>query len=118
VRKDIYWTCVFTVNPSQFVDFKQVVAPLVVATNQEPGALAYEYSVSDDHSTIYILEHYSDSSAVIAHVQQTFAKFAEQFTALATVKSFVVFGSPNAEARKILDGFGAIYMTPFDGFTK
>jgi quinol monooxygenase YgiN len=94
------------------------VAPLVAATKEEPGALAYEYNVSDDESTIHIFERYRDSNAVVAHVEQTFAQFAERFLALATVTGFVVYGSPNAEARKILDGFGAVYMTPFDGFTR
>jgi hypothetical protein len=54
----------------------------------------------------------------VSHVQRTFSKFAERFSALATVASFVVYGVPGREARKILDGFGAIYMTPFDGFTR
>jgi quinol monooxygenase YgiN len=103
---DIYWVCVFKVKPEQFDDFKKLVAPLV-----------YEYNVSDDRTTIHILEHYRNSDAVVSHVQQTFAKFAERFSALATVASFVVYGVPRPEARKILDGFGAIYMTPFDGFT-
>jgi quinol monooxygenase YgiN len=118
MRQDIYWVCVFKVKPEQFGEFKQVVAPLVAATKQEPGALAYEYYVSDDRTTIHILEHYRDSGAVVSHVQHTFAKFAERFTALATVASFVVYGTPQPEARKILDGFGAVYMTPFDGFTR
>jgi quinol monooxygenase YgiN len=107
MRKDIYWVCVF-----------KVVAPLVAATKQEPGALAYEYNVSDDRTTVHILEHYRDSDAVVSHVTQTFSTFAERFSALATVASFVVYGVPEPAARKILDGFGATYMTPFDGFTR
>ena len=118
MRQDIYWVGVFNVKPEQFDEFKQVVAPLVAATRQEPGALAYEYYVSDDRTTIHILEYYRDSEAVVSHVQHTFAQFAERFTALASVASFVVYGTPKPEARKILDGFGAVYMTPFDGFTR
>jgi quinol monooxygenase YgiN len=118
MREDIYWACVFKVKSEQFDEFKQVVAPLVAATKQEPGALAYEYNVSDDRTTIHILEHYRDSDAVVSHVQHTFSKFAERFTALASVTSFIVYGVPGPEARKILDGFGAVYMTPFDGFTR
>ena len=69
MRQDIYWVCVFKVKPEQFDQFKQVVAPLVAATRQEPGALAYEYYASDDRTTIHILEHYRDSEAVVSHVQ-------------------------------------------------
>jgi quinol monooxygenase YgiN len=112
------WVGAFKVKPKQFDDFRQVVAPLVAATKQEPGALAYEYNVSEDRSTIHILEDYRDSNAVVSHVQQTFAKYADRFTALAAVDSFVVYGTPQREAREILDGFRAVYMTPFDGFTR
>jgi quinol monooxygenase YgiN len=118
VSKDIYWLCVFRVAPRQLDDFKAVVRPLVEATRKEDGALAYEYNVSDDHSEIHIIEHYRDSDAVIHHVEKTFSIFAERFTSLATVSSFVVYGDPSTAARKILDGFGAVYLTKFDGFTK
>jgi quinol monooxygenase YgiN len=118
VSKDIYWVCIFKVSAHQFDDFKAVVRPLVEATRKEEGALAYEYHVSNDRSEIHIIEHYRDSDAVIHHVQQTFSKFAERFTALATVSSFVVYGDPNGAAKAILDGFGAVYLAKFDGFTK
>lgn len=118
MREDIYWVCVFSVDPPRFEEFKAVVAPLVEATRAEDGSMAYEYNVSADQSSIHILEHYRDSAAVVAHVTKTFSRFADAFTALASVQSFVVYGSPSAEARAILDGFGAVYMTPFDGFTK
>jgi quinol monooxygenase YgiN len=118
MRKDIYWVCVFKVKPEQFDEFKQVIAPLVAATKQEPGAFAYEYSVSDDRTTVHILGHYRDSDAVVSYVTQTFSTFAERFSALATVASFVVYGVTGPAARKILDGLGATYMTPFDDFTR
>jgi quinol monooxygenase YgiN len=118
MREEISWVCSVTVKPGLLAEFKQVVAPLVAATKEEPGALAYEYHVGDDQSTVHIFERYRDSNAVVAHVEQTFARFAERFIALATVTGFIVYGTPNAEARKILDGFGAVYMTPFDGFTR
>ena len=118
MREEIYWVYTVTVKPERLAEFKQVVAPLVAATKEEPGALAYEYHVGDDQSTVHIFEHYRDSNAVVAHVEQTFGRFAERFVALATMTGFTVYGTPTAEARKILDGLGAVYMAPFDGFTR
>jgi quinol monooxygenase YgiN len=118
MRKDIYWVCSFSIEPERFAEFREVVEPLVAATRQEPGSLANEYSVSEDHRTIHIIERYRDSDAVISHVQQTFARFAERFSALATLTSFVLYGAPSPEAREIIDGFGATYMIPFEGFTR
>jgi quinol monooxygenase YgiN len=118
MREDVYWVCVFKVRPEDFADFEAVVAPLVAATKKEPGALAYEYSVSDDRSTVHIIEHYRDSAAVVAHTTGTFVEFAEKFGALATPAGFTVYGDPSPEARAVLDSQNAIYMKPFDGFTR
>lgn len=118
MKQDIYWLCIFRIKPADYAAFKAVVAPLVVETRKEAGSMAYEYHASDDHTAIHIIEHYRDSAAVVHHVTKTFSQFAEAFTALASVESFVVYGTPAPEARQILDSFGAVYVTPFDGFTK
>jgi quinol monooxygenase YgiN len=118
MAKDIYWLCVFKLKPGDFEAFKAVVRPLVEMTKKEQGSIAYEYCTSKDHTEVHIIEHYRDSNSVVHHVQNTFAQFAEKFTALATVSSFVVYGEPEPEAKNILDGFGAIYVDRFDGFTK
>ena len=118
MREDIYWVCIFKLKPSDLEAFQAVVRPLVEETKREEGSLAYEYNVSGDHTEIHIIEHYRSSAAVVHHVTKTFSQFAEPFTALAAVSSFIVYGTPNEEARKILDGFGAVYLANFDGFTK
>jgi quinol monooxygenase YgiN len=118
VKKDIYWLCTFRVKPSDLAAFKAVVRPLVEETRKETGSMAYEYNVTADNSVIHILEHYRDSAAVVHHVTKTFSQFATDFTKYASVESFTVYGSPEPEAKTILDSFGAVYVTPFDGFTK
>jgi quinol monooxygenase YgiN len=80
--------------------------------------MACEYNVSANNTEIHIIEHYRSSAAVVHHVTKTFSQFAKPFTALAAVSSFVVYGQPDEEARKILHGFGAVYLTRFDGVTK
>ena len=118
MRDDVYWVCVFKVKQERFSDFAAVVAPLVAATRKEPGALAYEYSVSEDRTTIHIIEHYRDSAAVVFHMTETFPPFAEAFGALATPDGFIVYGDPKPEARAFLDTQRAVYMSRFDGFTR
>jgi quinol monooxygenase YgiN len=118
MKKDIYWLCTFRLKPEDFPAFKAVVAPLVDETRKEDGSMAYEYNITADQTMVHIIEHYRDSAAVVHHVTKTFSRFAEPFTALASVESFVVYGTPEPEARAILDSFGAVYVIPFDGFTK
>jgi quinol monooxygenase YgiN len=116
--EEIYWVVTCAVQPGRLADFKQVVAELVAAAKEEPGTLAYEYSVDAGQGTVHIFERYRDSNAVVSHVTQTFAPFAERFLALVRVSSFVVYGAPSADAQRALAGFNPTYMTPFDGFTR
>lgn len=110
---------IFTLSlaPENFPAFKKLVARIVEATSKEPGTLMYEYSVNDDHTVAHIIERYR-ADAVVSHIQETFAPFAEEFLALVKITGLLVYGSPDEATRKLLDGFGAVYMTSFDGFTR
>ena len=112
-------SCQFSlsVKPAEFPEFKALIANIVAATSTEPDTLVYEYSVNEDNSTVHILERYK-ADAVVSHVDTTFAPFGKRFLELCTVTSLVVYGTPDAEVRKRLDPFGAVYMTPFDGFSR
>jgi len=67
---------------------------------------------------VHIFEAYRDSEAVVHHVTKTFSQFADGFSECVDVDGFVVYGNPDAAATEILDGFGSVYFTPFEGFTR
>jgi quinol monooxygenase YgiN len=115
---DLYWVFTLDVTPGRFQDFHALVAEIVAATREEPGTLAYQYSVSADQKTVHIFERYRDSDAFVDHVEQTFGRYAERFLSMVTIASLVVYGNPNAAARKALDRFNANYMALFDGFAR
>jgi quinol monooxygenase YgiN len=112
-------SCLFTlaIKPGDFPEFKALIGQIVSATKLEPGTLVYEYSVNEDQSVAHILERYNVES-VVSHVDETFAPFGKRFLELCTITSLVVYGTPDAEIRKRLDPFGAVYMAPFDGFSR
>ena len=112
-------SCLFSlaVKPEEFPEFKALIANIVAATSTEPDTLVYEYSVNQDNSTVHILERYK-ADAVVSHVDTTFAPFGKRFLELCSITSLVVYGTPDAQIRKRLDPFGAVYMTPFDGFSR
>ncbi|HEX8594868.1 MAG TPA: antibiotic biosynthesis monooxygenase [Pseudomonas sp.] len=112
-------SCLFTlaVKPAEFPEFQALISRVVAATRQEPGTLVYEYSTNEDNSTVHILERYHVES-VVSHVDTTFEPFGKRFLELCTITSLVVYGTPDAEIRRRLDPFGAVYMTPFDGFSR
>lgn len=105
------------IEPGNFEAFKELVARIVAATCEEPGTLGYEYSVNADRSAVHIVERYR-TSAILGHLEETFAPFAERFLELATIQGLYVYGPATPEIRAKLDGFGAVYLTPFDGFTR
>jgi quinol monooxygenase YgiN len=113
---DLYWVFTLAVKPGQLPAFRSLVAGIVAASRKEPGTLAYQYSISADEKTIHIFERYRDSQAFVTHVEQTFGGYAERFLSMVTIVSLVVYGNPDAAARKALDSFNATYMTLFDGF--
>jgi quinol monooxygenase YgiN len=106
-----------SLDPKDFPAFEVLVSEIVAATQKEPGTLIYEYSVNADRTVAHILERYHPD-AVVSHVDTTFAPFAERFLSLVKITALVVYGSPNAEVRKRLDPFGAIYMESFGGFSR
>ncbi len=116
---EVYLVISFTIPQGQMAKFKEVVAPLVADTMNEAGVIEYEYTVSADQSTVDIIERYRNSDAMVAHVTQTFGpRYSKPFLEIAKLKSFVVYGTPTDEAKKLLDGFNPTYLTPFDGFTR
>lgn len=112
-------TCVFklAIKDGQLPAFRILVANVVKEAEKEPHTLSYFYSLSDDEQTADIIERYH-SEGVVSHVDVTFAPFAEKFLSQVTITGLTVYGTPDAEIRKRLDPFGAVYMTPFAGFTR
>ncbi|SFB21123.1 Antibiotic biosynthesis monooxygenase [Collimonas sp. OK607] len=115
---DLFWLFTLNVKPGKFDEFKRLVSDVVAATRKEPGTLAYQYAANEDQTIVHIYERYRDSEAFVTHVEQAFAEYAERFLSLVSVESLIVYGVPNAQARKALDTFNATYMTLFDGFSR
>ena len=98
--------------------FKSLASELVASTNEEAGALIYEYMFTDDSNTCHIYERYVDSAAVMVHLGNFGSKFAERFMSLVDITGLYVYGNPSADARGVLDTLGATYMAQFDGFAR
>jgi quinol monooxygenase YgiN len=106
-----------SIEPSNFETFKALVEKIVKATSAEEDTLTYQYLVNADRSAVHIMERYR-MRGVLPHVEQTFSPFAETFLSLAKIENLYVYGQPTAEIRAKLDGFGAVYLMPFDGFSR
>ncbi len=114
----VSWVIELAVKPGQLEAFKALMEEMVDGTSAEPTTLGYEWFISGDSGTVHIYEKYADSEAMVSHVSGFMAKWAERFLAAVDVTRFTVYGSPDAAARELLDGFGAVYLGPWGGFSR
>ena len=113
----IEWVLEMQVQDGQADNVQALLDEMVSATQaDEPGALHYEYYMPDDRSTCTVLERYADNAAVMAHLGNFGAKFAERFMTCFAPTRFTVYGPANAEVMGALAGFGATNQSRVAGF--
>ena len=115
----IYWMVELAIQPDRENELRPLVEEMVNAThNNEPGALDYEYYISNDGKVCHLFERYVDAEATITHLEGFKAVFADRFVKVFQPIRFVLYGSPSAEVREVLAGFNPIYMEAVGGFRR
>jgi len=112
----VSWSLEVAVKPGQLDELEAVLAEMIESTQSEPGALIYEWSISDDRGIAHANERYADSAALLAHLATFGEKFAQRLLGAVDVTRFVVYGTPSDEAREALSALGPSYMSPLGGF--
>jgi quinol monooxygenase YgiN len=115
MTEQIGWCVELEVQPGRLDSFLVLTAEMVDETAKESGVLSYQRFVSEDGMICHAVERYESSDAATRHLQTFRDKFAEQFSSMVTRRCFTVYGSPDAELKTMLDGFGATYLIPFGG---
>jgi quinol monooxygenase YgiN len=115
---NIVFTYTGEVLPGQEEAFKQTVSKVVAAVAQEPGTMAYEWSMRADGKTFDVVEIYQDSNAVVTHVKDVGSKFGSELGKTQKTLRLAVYGNPDAEAKKAIEGLHPEYETPFAGFIR
>jgi len=114
----VSWVLEVAVKPGQLDAFRALMTEMVESTRAEPGALNYEWFVSDDGGVVHLCERYADADATLAHLRAFGERFAGRFLAAVDPTRFTVMGTPSDEAKAALSGFGPTYLQPFGGFAR
>ena len=114
----ISWNLQMSVRDGQLDAARELMKEMIAATKAESGSQNYEWFLSEDGKTCHINERYADNAALMEHLGIFGPNFAERFVACFEPTSFSVYGDPSAEARAVLDGFGASYLGWLDGFRR
>lgn len=107
-----------TIRPGKKDELERTIAELVVDVKEnEPGILDYGAFIADDR--MKFLEGYEDSAAFVNHAGRAPVQAAlGTIMANVDVKRVTCLGEPTAEAKAVLDGFGAAYFAPAAGFKR
>lgn len=108
----------FSVPEANIDDFKKKAAELVrkVEAN-EPGALSYEWFLSDDKHACTLVEVYKDSDAVMAHLGNVGALLGP-LVEVAPLSRLFILGNPSAEVRQAFAPFGPKILEHWNGVTR
>jgi quinol monooxygenase YgiN len=106
-KQSVYFVVSFKVNDGKLDAFKETAQAMIAGTQQEPGALGYEWHFSDDHKGCRLLETYADQAAVQAHISGKAVQMIPKLLESSNVSGFEVYGNPGPEAAKTLKGSGA-----------
>ena len=112
----ISWQVELLVKDGQLERFRALTGEMVASTRREEGVLSYQRFVTGDGRFVYVYERYVNSAAALAHLKTFRLDYGDRFSSMVDRRRFTVFGQPTDELRKILDGFGATYLTPFGAF--
>lgn len=116
---EVFWVLELSVIDGKAGELSALITEMSQATqDSEPGTLNYEWFLNEDKSKCTIYERYADSEALLIHLGNFGANFAERFMSILTIDSFKVFGPASDQVMEALSAFGATYMGYAGGFNR
>jgi len=76
---------------------------------KDHGVLQYHYFIDDDPLTIHVFEEYEDSKAHLDHYTTIDMQAVGRLMELVTLSEPHYYGTPSAEERELLKGFGNVH---------
>jgi quinol monooxygenase YgiN len=119
MNEPVSWIFELSVIDGELRNLRGLVKEMVDFTEaNEPGTLAYEWSISGDGKQCHTHERYQNSAAAVAHLTSFKANYAARLMSMGIATRFVVYGNPDSSVREALEGFGAVYMSRLGGFIR
>ncbi len=104
----------FKINEGQLEAFKQLVSQFISTVKEkDQGTLMYDWYLNKDTLECSVLEDYADSNAALEHVAHV-GDLLQKLMELGEM-SIELYGTPNEELSKALQGLGAKVFPYFAG---
>lgn len=117
MTNNIYWILKANIGEGNLAALKELAAKFCHMTQEEPGVVAYEWSVSEDGKVLHIYERYADSDAGLAHLANVGPSLPE-LMALVTPVSIECYGNVGDNLKDAMKALPMSYMETFAGFHK
>jgi quinol monooxygenase YgiN len=69
MKPKVRFTVELDVADGKLDEFERITRTMAARTKAEPGAIEYDFYISDDRKRCRLLEAYSDADAVLAHLK-------------------------------------------------
>jgi len=118
-KPGVYFIVDLAIADGKLEAFQAIAQSMVEGTQQESGALAYEFYFDRSQKQCRLIEIYSDSDAALAHskgrvVQELVPKLLE----VSELTGFSVYGDLSTEAAELLTQIGAQLYSSSCGFNR
>ena len=113
----VAWIVDMTIGEGKLAELKALAKEMAEVTKKnEPGALGYEWHISEDGKRLTIKERYKDIGAVQAHMGNVGPTHIPRLMGCGTVNSFTVYAKITPELKAVLANAGPTFMEEVAGF--
>ena len=117
MNDNVFWILEANINAGQLDNLKALITEMIEGTqHDEPGALNYEWFITDDGKRLHLHERYADSDAVMVHLGNFAQKYAERFLSYLTTTQITMYGSPSDSIREAFASSTPTYLSLSAGF--
>jgi quinol monooxygenase YgiN len=117
--KNIFIIVEAKIRPGQFDNFIKTAKEMsATVKGNEAAALDYEWTITPDSTTCFILERYATSEALMEHNKIFQEQFAKKFNEVLEFVGLTVYGNPSAELKAAFGPAGTNSKVLVAGFAR
>lgn len=117
--RHVTWMFELAVREGREAEFRALMAEMAEATERnEPGALDYEWYVSDDGRRLHLFERYADDDAAMTHLANFGARYMGRFFDVLAPERLTLYGAPDDRVRAGLAQLTPQVMARAAGFSR
>src|SRR4051812_9995018 len=118
-KPGVYFIVDLAIDDGKLDQFQTIADSMSAGTQEEPGALAYEFYLDAAQRHCRLIEIYSDSNAALAHCKgRVVQQLVPQLLAVSSLTGFSVYGDLDAETAGVLTEGGAQLVQTWRGFNR